>query len=118
MPVADPTIFSGDFAAGAVLALSLRMSIRGALLPILCALLLNGCQRTDQVPAIAAALQQQLTGPPPASAGRGSWNEVKRFYEARDFAPAWTGRRALPDARTAVALLNEAPGHGLDAEDY
>lgn len=94
------------------------MSIRGAILPILCAAVLSGCQRTDQVPAISAALRHELSGAPPASADAGIWREVQRFYEARDFAPAWTLRRGLDEAKPAVALLHSAPGHGLSLDDY
>jgi murein L,D-transpeptidase YcbB/YkuD len=94
------------------------MRIRGLWLPILCAALLTACDRRDQTSAITAALSGQLAAAPPASIDRRLWADMRRFYEERDYAPAWTADRKLLAAQSAVSLLQTARTHGFDAEDY
>lgn len=94
------------------------MRIRGLWLPILGAALLIGCERTQLTSAVTASLNEQLTATPPASVDRNRWAETQQFYEARQYAPAWTSERKMLQARSAVTLLRSARSHGFDPEDY
>ena len=47
------------------------------------------------------------------------WKELTRFYEARQYLPAWGGdRKGLRRVRELLEVLGEAESYGLDPEDY
>ena len=51
--------------------------------------------------------------------GRSSEDAVQRFYQARQFAPAWTGSAdANANARAALDVLSRAADEGLDPARY
>lgn len=78
--------------------------IRHAFLGCAAAWALAGAGMAAAQPAIApAALQAAVSSDP-----------VRRFYEARQWQPAWTGARA----DQLVTALGEAPRHGLNPDDF
>ncbi len=76
------------------------------------------------LPAVALRIRARLDAARPgALVAGGEWvrsvSEVTRFYEGREFRPAWTdGRNFLPVAASLVRALDAARSHGLRAEDY
>ena len=64
---------------------------------------------------VAAALRAQLNGEAGATQTGLDRAALLRFYQLRDFRPAWLGN---PAERAAVAALENAGADGLDPADY
>src|SRR4051794_1662082 len=60
----------------------------------------------------ALAAEAVLAAPGPHPYDERGW--LDRFYAARAYAPAWSDQQAAE----ALALLAEAPTHGLSPDDY
>lgn len=88
--------------------------VRAFALPAL-VMLTVACGR-DLRPDVRSAIEAELQA---ASLPRAVRGDVQAFYDARDGAPAWMGRRA-PSSRAAAGIrtLALAGDHGFDPEDY
>jgi murein L,D-transpeptidase YcbB/YkuD len=86
----------------------------------------DGERRTERdEPLLADYLAEraepgELFGGIPDSARRQRlWDEMRTFYERREFEPAWSERgRLRRPARELVGALADAAGHGLEPADY
>lgn len=68
---------------------------------------------------LARRLRGALTEPGDAQSGLRSSAAVHRFYEDRDFRPAWTRRgRPTEPAMEALEVLAQIDAHGLDPAQY
>lgn len=48
-----------------------------------------------------------------------AWEEMRRFYAARQFQPAWSDTRGpLPQARELLAAMDQLEAHGIDPRRY
>jgi murein L,D-transpeptidase YcbB/YkuD len=63
-------------------------------------------------------IRQQVAGPAPATTTGAVWDDVRRFYEQRTFAPRWVHDGRVDEAKSGLRLLQRAPDHGLIAADY
>ena len=88
-----------------------------ATLAVAATLALASCAR-DLTPQIADGIRQQVAAAPPATASRDVWDDVRRFYEQRMFAPRWVRDGRVDEARLALRVVQRAPEHGLAASDY
>jgi murein L,D-transpeptidase YcbB/YkuD len=69
-------------------------------------------------PQVVEGIRQQVTGSAPAAAQGDVWDDVRRFYEQRTFAPRWVNGGRVDEATAALRVLQRAPEHGLTAADY
>ena len=86
--------------------------------PVLAMLCLAGVSafaQTVSPDGVAAILRAQLSGDAGSKLGVLDRAALLRFYQLRDFRPAWVGN---PSARVAVAALEKAASDGLDPQDY
>jgi murein L,D-transpeptidase YcbB/YkuD len=68
----------------------------------------------DASAAALRALAAEAVRAPPAARPYDERGWLERFYAARGYAPAWSERQAAE----ALALLADAPAHGLSPDDY
>ena len=72
----------------------------------------------NHTPQVVEGIRQQVAGAPPAVARGVVWVDVRRFYEARMFAPRWVRDGRVDDAVAALRVVQRAPEHGLVPADY
>jgi murein L,D-transpeptidase YcbB/YkuD len=95
----------------------MRLSHFRAVAAIACGITLAACGRRVD-PAVVAPEIQRIVDQRPA-ATQGVTADVRRFYEARQFAPAWTdGRGVAPNGARALNSLDLAAQHGLNPAKY
>ena len=98
-----------------------RVALASILLMAACALPSVQAQptRTDR-DSVASGIQRALGAPIPQLSPRPiDHAALERFYDARDFHPAWAGNAAAERARAAaLTALAMASEHGLDPSDY
>jgi murein L,D-transpeptidase YcbB/YkuD len=93
----------------------------GVVSALLLALALALAAGPARAQATAEALRQRLEGGLSPDLARRSLDvaTLRRFYQARDFRPAWTGDpAAVANAALACAALDRASEEGLDPADY
>jgi len=77
-----------------------------------------GCARVAPSET-ANAIQQVVSGSPLSPAKATVWADVRRFYEARGGAPAWTSDRGPANgAAKALTVIRSAADHGLEPAQY
>ena len=81
------------------------------------AVTLTGCAR-DLGPQVAVEIEKRLDAARPAAVPPETWTNVRRFYEARMFAPRWVRDGEPGQASEVLRTLQRAPDHGLSAGDY
>jgi murein L,D-transpeptidase YcbB/YkuD len=82
------------------------------------ALTVAACGGGDLTPQVVEGIRQRVAGAPPAVARGEVWADVRRFYEARMFAPRWVRDGRVDDAVAALRVVQRAPEHGLVPADY
>jgi murein L,D-transpeptidase YcbB/YkuD len=84
-------------------------------------LVVANCHRRP-IPEASAEVAAVLNGGPVAPAGPHAaavWDDVKAFYQKREGDPAWISKLKMSkNAVAALAVIHEAPAHGLVAADY
>jgi murein L,D-transpeptidase YcbB/YkuD len=78
----------------------------------------DGCRKSDDTTATAAALRQVLDGKPVIGAQASVWADVREFYKRRDGAPVWVKHTFTANAEDALQLLRTAWQHGFAPADY
>ncbi len=98
------------------------LALAALLLPVVIA----GCQRDKPMPPqVGQILRETLEVEAlPASVSKQkerarAWEEMRRFYQKRNFQPAWSdGRGPLPQAEALLAAIDPLAAEGLDPRRY
>ncbi|HEY4116192.1 MAG TPA: L,D-transpeptidase family protein, partial [Rhizomicrobium sp.] len=100
----------------------LRRSVAGwatVLLMFLCSIYPAAARDGFDVPEDPASIHSAIQDALAAPSSSAEWSQLRAFYEARDFRPAWMGRDAAPKRRALLLrTLKNADEQGLRSADY